>query len=244
MRITHTFVLATVLAGGVLAMPAVAGAQSRGGGHAGAAHGGAVAAPRGGAVAAPRGGAPAPGGPVAVPRPGYPAYGYPGYGHPAYGHYPYYGYGYGYHYPYYGYPYYGYGYPCCGYPYYGYGGVSIGFGIGFGWGSIGFGYGYPSYGYAYPYAPYPYYGASYVVPVQTSGGVRIDVPQRDAEVTVDGYYAGTVEDFNGRTQQLNLQPGAHHVEVRANGFEPLSFDVNIEPGKTVTYRTQLRPALH
>jgi hypothetical protein len=243
---TPRLVLAAALAGGLVALPGTADAQSRGGGHAaargGGGGGGAVAAPHGGGVAVTRG-APAgvrTGG-VAVPRPGYPAYGY---------HYPAYGYGYGYRYPYYGYgyryPYYAYpyywGYPYYyGYPYYG--GVSFGVGVGFGWGSLGFAVGYPAYGYGYPYAA-PYYGASYVVPAHTSGGIRIDVPQRDAEVMVDGYFAGTVEEFNGRTQQLDLAPGAHHIEIRANGFEPASFDVNVDTGRTITYRAALRPAQH
>jgi hypothetical protein len=130
-------------------------------------------------------------------------------------------------------------------------GLSLGFYYGYpwGWGSLAFGY--PYFGYS-PYYGYPYYGA-YAYPggyataypgygVRAYGGVRIDVPQRDAEVTVDGYFAGTVNDFNGRFQQLDLEPGPHHIEIRANGFEPVSFDVNVEPGRTITYRAALRPA--
>ena len=68
------------------------------------------------------------------------------------------------------------------------------------------------------------------------GGVRLVVPQRNAEVYVDGYYAGVVNDFDGTFQQVNLEPGPHRIEVRGQGSTPLSFDVNVQPGQTVTYR--------
>jgi hypothetical protein len=71
--------------------------------------------------------------------------------------------------------------------------------------------------------------------------VRIDLPQREAEVHVDGYFAGIVDDFDGTFQQLNLEPGPHRIEIRAPGYGPVSFEVNIEPGRTITYRSQLRP---
>lgn len=153
---------------------------------------------------------------------------------------PYYRYGnrpyYPYYRPYYYAPYY---YS----PYY-YGpwapGFSVGFSFGFGYpygyaygaGPYGY-YGYPAYGY-----PYPAYGYGYGRPY---GGVRIDLPQRDAEVWADGYFAGTVDNFDGSMQQLNLTPGVHRIEVREKGFEPVSFEVNVEPGRTITYRTTLRP---
>jgi PEGA domain len=124
---------------------------------------------------------------------------------------------------YYGYPYgygyrFGYGYPAFGYP----------------------GYAYPGYGYpGYGYPPYGYSG--YAVHGRPYGGVRIDVPQRDAEVYVDGYFVGVVDDFDGVFQQVNIEAGPHRIEVRAPGFEPIAFDVNIETGRTITYRAPMRP---
>jgi hypothetical protein len=110
-------------------------------------------------------------------------------------------------------------------------------GYGFGYPGYAYaGYGYPAYRYGYGYGGYPY-GARY----RPYGGVRIDLPQREAEVLVDGYYAGTVDDFDGAFQQLNLEPGPHRIEIRAPGFTPVSFEVNIEPGRTITYRSALRP---
>ncbi len=125
------------------------------------------------------------------------------------------------------------------YPYY-----SVGLGFGY--------YGYPGYYYS-PYAygyPYPAYGNGYGYgsgydyrgyASRPYGGVRIDIPQRDAEVYADGYFAGNVDSFDGALQQLNLEAGPHRIEVRAPGFQPVNFEVYVEPGRTITYRTALRP---
>jgi hypothetical protein len=197
--------------------------RSRGGGGGGG----------GGARAAGRTATPVPG--RAVPRgsvhPGYPPGGrYPGGGYYRGPYYrPYYGY------PYYGYPYYG--------GYYGYG-PTFGFGFSFGYpGYYGYyGYGYPYYGgYPYYYGPgYPGYVA--VVPGRPYGAVRLDLPERDAQVFVDGAYAGVVDNYDGSLQSLNLEPGTHQIEIRLDGFQSTSFNVSVAPGRTVTYRTPLRPA--
>lgn len=119
-------------------------------------------------------------------------------------------------------------------------GFSVGFSFGFGY---PYGYAYGAYGYPYGYYGYPAYGAPYSAYYgRPYGGIRIDLPQRDAEVWADGYFAGTVDNFDGSMQQLNLTPGTHRIEVRDRGFEAASFEVNVEPGRTVTYRTSLRPA--
>jgi hypothetical protein len=104
-------------------------------------------------------------------------------------------------------------------------------------------YGYPAYnsrrGYGYAYAPPPGYHA--FVPGRSYGGVRIDLPQRDAQVYVGGYFVGTVDEFDGVFQQLNLEPGPHRIEVRADGYEPIVFDIRVQPGRTITYRASMHP---
>lgn len=126
----------------------------------------------------------------------------------------------------------------------------------YGYGSPFWGYGYPYY-YGYPaYGQYPYpYPAPYgnVVPYgygygyggysgQPYGGLRIDMPQRGAEVYVDGYFVGTVDNFDGATQQANLEAGPHQIEIRSPQFETIRFSVNVEPGRTITYRGSMRQA--
>src|SRR3982751_6339389 len=93
--------------------------------------------------------------------------------------------------------------------------------------SLGFYAGYP-YGYYSPYNYYGYYGApypyaypySYGVAATPYGGGRVEGAPHDAQVFADGYYAGIVDDFDGTFQQLSLEPGAHHVEIRVEGQAP------------------------
>jgi hypothetical protein len=106
---------------------------------------------------------------------------------------------------------------------------------------------YPYYRYGYPYPPY-YYPAPATpgyesdIEVEAAGSVRVDIPQKNASIYVDGFYVGMVEDFNGDSQQLNLAPGPHHLEISAPGYQTAAFDVNVQPGKSITYRTPLQPA--
>jgi hypothetical protein len=92
-------------------------------------------------------------------------------------------------------------------------------------------YGYPGYGYG-PSAGYGYYS---LVPGRAYGAVRIVDAPRDAQVMVDGYYAGVVDDYDGVFQHLNLEPGTHRIEIQIPGDAPISFDVRVRPGETVTY---------
>ncbi len=124
-------------------------------------------------------------------------------------------------------------YPRRYYPY-GYGGFGLGF------------YYYDPYAW-YPYS-YPYYygrpsyGGGYYDDRYYEGELRLEVRPRDAEVYVDGYYVGRVDDFDGVFQAMRLTDGPHRVEIVAPGFETLAFDVRIEPGRKINYRGDLRPA--
>ena len=76
----------------------------------------------------------------------------------------------------------------------------------------------------------------------TSASCGSTCEPRDAEVYIDGYYAGVVDDFDGRLQGLRLESGNYRVQVALPGFEPLDFDVHVQPGRTTTYRGELIPA--
>jgi len=145
-------------------------------------------------------------------------------------------------------------------PYYGYGyGYGPSFSIGFYAGYPFYGYGY--YGYPYPYyPPYPYYGypAGYPPPgypyagasaypagsgygsvgVGAYSGVRILGAPPNAEVFADGNNVGIADDYAGATQHLELTPGAHSIEIHAPGMTAMVYDVNVQPGRTVTLRVR------
>ena len=117
------------------------------------------------------------------------------------------------------------------------------------WGGYSYGsqnaYGYQS-AYAYgPTAAYPgsliYGDAPYLPADGPTGGLRMKIEPKDAQVYVDGLYAGIVYDFNGHFQHLNLSVGSHHIEVRAPGHQPLAFDVIIQAHHTTVYTGTVMP---
>lgn len=97
---------------------------------------------------------------------------------------------------------------------------------------IGVYYGYDGY-YPYGYTPDYYFNP---IPGHLYGGLRIVNAPRDAQVFADGYYVGIVNDFDGVFQHLNLEAGPHHIEINEPGLEPVAFDVDIAPGRTITFR--------
>ena len=136
------------------------------------------------------------------------------------------------------YPWAGWGYPYgWAYPY-GWG-YPIGFGFAFSWGiPYGFygpyaAYGHP--GYSYPAYGYPGYG--YVV----DASVRVDVSHPEAEVFVDGYRAGVVDDFDGVFQRLRIAPGGHEITIYLPGFRTIRESLYLGPGASRTMRYTMIP---
>jgi hypothetical protein len=114
----------------------------------------------------------------------------------------------------------------------------------YGYGAFGMGYFYydpwawSPYGYGGYYGGYPRWGGPYGYDV---GSVRLRVTPKDAEVLVDGYYAGIVDDFNGLFQSLKLDTGAYRIEVRKPGYETLVFDVRVQSNRKITFRGDMVP---
>jgi hypothetical protein len=106
----------------------------------------------------------------------------------------------------------------------------------YGW-SNPYGYGYGGYGYDGYYGSPA--GGGYVR--GEYGSIKLKVKPREAEVYVDGYYMGQVDDFDGVFQRLDLEAGAHRIEIRASGYQPLTFEVRVAPGRAITYNGELRP---
>ncbi len=112
--------------------------------------------------------------------------------------------------------------------------------------SFAFGYGlgasahwYRDYGYYDPHA-YGYYGGYAYNPTDLhTGFLRLKMRPRSAQVFVDGYFVGIVNEFDGVFQRLRLEEGPHQVEVVHPGFETLELDVLIVPGEKVTFEGDL-----
>ena len=107
-------------------------------------------------------------------------------------------------------------------------------GSNYGYGSYGYG---PSYGYG-QFGPFGPFGRSSTF---DTGSVRLRIRPRDAQVFVDGYFAGYVDDFDGNFQSLRLEQGGHKIEVRMPGFQTLTLDIHIQPNRTITIREDLIP---
>jgi hypothetical protein len=65
------------------------------------------------------------------------------------------------------------------------------------------------------------------------------VKPREASVYVDGYYAGTVDDFDGFMQSLPLPPGGHDIALYLEGFRTLRRSVYLRPGSHLHIRETL-----
>ncbi len=87
------------------------------------------------------------------------------------------------------------------------------------------------YGYQYPWGPYPYppYRMYHLDP---GGSIRFEVKPKQAEVYVDGYYAGVVDDFDGAFQRLRITPGEHEIELYLEGHRAVKQKVYLVPDRT------------
>jgi hypothetical protein len=79
------------------------------------------------------------------------------------------------------------------------------------------------------WGPGPYYA------FPNSGEVKLDTKVKDAQVFINGAYAGTTKE----NKTMHLRPGSYNVEIREGGQVPFAQQVYVEPGKTI----RLQPVL-
>jgi len=80
------------------------------------------------------------------------------------------------------------------------------------------------WGYPYPYPPYGAYRIG--VP---DASLRLEVEPKNAQVFVDGYFAGTVDDFDGVFQRLHVDPGEHEIVIYLEGFRSIHERLYVGP---------------
>jgi hypothetical protein len=71
------------------------------------------------------------------------------------------------------------------------------------------------------------------------GGISFDITPGNAQVYVDGSFAGLVEDFDAASAPLLLAPGDHYVEIRLTGHRTAIIDVTVNPGEVTPYQGTL-----
>ena len=73
---------------------------------------------------------------------------------------------------------------------------------------------YSSFWWYPPYA-YPYYYGSF------GATLKVQVQPKSAEVYVDGYLAGIVDQFDGMFQDLGVEPGTREITVYQEGYKSI-----------------------
>jgi hypothetical protein len=86
----------------------------------------------------------------------------------------------------------------------------------------------PWYGAGYPWGYYPPYG-QYLPP---DASVKLEVKPNEAEVYIDGYYAGIVDDFDGAFQRLHVAPGEHEIELYLAGYRTVTQKILLSANNT------------
>lgn len=108
--------------------------------------------------------------------------------------------------------------------------------FGFGWSQwYPYPYLYP-YPYPYPYPPPPYYGRPYDI-----SAARLEIKPRNAQVYLDGYYVGVVNDFDGTWQRLDLPSGDHEITVYLQGYQTYRQRTFFRPGQDYHFKAILEP---
>ena len=77
-----------------------------------------------------------------------------------------------------------------------------------------------------PYGPYRRYN------IDPGGSIKLEVKPRQAEVYVDGYYAGIVDDFDGVFQRLRTTPGEHEITLYLDGYRSVHQKIYLQPDVT------------
>jgi hypothetical protein len=96
----------------------------------------------------------------------------------------------------------------------------------------------PSWGAAWARYPVGYYGPWYVAP-RDRAAIHLQVKPREAQVFVDGYYAGIVDDFDGRLQRLRVRAGDRDLTIYLEGYRTIRETVRIRPGEDLRIQRHL-----
>ena len=82
--------------------------------------------------------------------------------------------------------------------------------------------------YPGPYGPYPYGPFRYAHEAE----LKLEIMPKEAEVYVDGYFAGVVDDFDGAFQRLRVVPGQHEIVVYYEGYRSVREKLDLGPNSS------------
>lgn len=84
-----------------------------------------------------------------------------------------------------------------------------------------------------PYPPYGYFDAS--------ADLRVQVTPKQAEVYIDGYLVGTVDDFDGMLQRLHVPLGEHEITLYAPAYRSITQRMLFRPFESYTIKDTMQP---
>jgi hypothetical protein len=105
--------------------------------------------------------------------------------------------------------------------------AGVRFGVGFG-GPVFYGPGFYSPFWATYWGP-GYYG------YPNAGEVKLDTKVKDAQVFINGAYAGNTKD----NRTMHLRPGTYNIEIREGGQSAFNQQVYVAAGKTIHLQPEL-----
>lgn len=87
------------------------------------------------------------------------------------------------------------------------------------------------------YAPYwgAYWGPGPYYAFPNSGEVKLDTKVKDAQVFIDGSYAGTTKE----NKTMHLRPGSYNIEIHENGQTMFGQQVYVAAGRTIHLQPEL-----
>lgn len=80
----------------------------------------------------------------------------------------------------------------------------------------------------------PYWGGPYYA-YPNSGEVKLDTKVKDAQVFINGSYAGTTHE----NKTMRLRPGSYNIEIREGGQTPFAERIYVAAGKTLHLHPEL-----
>lgn len=95
-------------------------------------------------------------------------------------------------------------------------------------------WGYYPYGYAQYGRPYYRYSGNW-------SSARLEMKPREAQVYLDGYYVGIVDQFDGVFQRLDLPTGEHELTVYLQGYRTWRERTLFRPGESYHFKGVLEP---
>ncbi|HEY3384163.1 MAG TPA: PEGA domain-containing protein [Vicinamibacterales bacterium] len=120
------------------------------------------------------------------------------------------------------------------------GGARVVIGGYWGWGSYWNPYWDPYFYGPYYWNRYPgvgYYDDGY----EDTARLRLQVKPSEAQVYVDGYFTGTVDDFDGVFKRLRVRPGEHELVFYLKGYHTVRQTVRLRAGDDSRIRYTLEP---